>query len=357
VRRRPAVTSPPPVAPELDHEELVVRRGRRSGVHTVLAVHSTALGPALGGCRMWRYPGVAQAIDDALRLSRTMTHKAAAAGLDLGGGKGVICLRAGDQLDAEGRERVLLDFADAVEGLGGRYITAEDVGTSARDMVTIARGTRHVVGLPVELGGGGDPSPFTAAGVVAAMRACCAHRLGSAELAGLRVAVVGCGRVGERVARRLAAAGVDLVLADVDPAKRALADELGAQWLEPGAAPFVDVDVLAPCALGGLIDDAAVARLRCRIVCGAANNPLAHEGVADALAERDILYAPDFIVNAGGLINVWMELGDYDAEHALRRVREIEVSTARVLAVAAATGTTPLAAAKALADARLRAAA
>ena len=357
VRRRVAAASPPAVVAALEHEELVVRRGRRSGLHTVLAVHSTALGPALGGCRMWRYPGVSQAVDDALRLSRTMTHKAAAAGLPLGGGKGVVCLGPEDALDTERRERVLLDFADAVEGLGGRYITAEDVGTSARDMVTIARGTRHVVGLPVELGGGGDPSPFTAAGVVAAMRACCVHGLGSARLAGLRVALVGCGRVGEKVARRLAAAGAELVLTDIDPTKRALAGELGARWVEPEGAAFADVDVLAPCALGGLIDDDAVPRLRCRIVCGAANNPLAHEGLAEALARRGVLYAPDFIVNAGGLINVWIELGGYDAERARARVAEIEATTARVLATAATTGTTPLAAAKTMAQARLRAAA
>lgn len=355
--RRAAPADRAPGTLELDHEELVVRRGARSGVYTIVAVHSTALGPALGGCRIWRYSGPMQAIGDVLRLSRTMTLKAAAAGLDLGGGKGVVSLGAGERtdLDPAGREAMLLDFADTVESLDGRYVTAEDVGTGARDMIAVARGTRHVAGLPAELGGSGDPSPFTAAGVVAAMRACCADRLGSPELAGRRVAVIGCGRVGEKLARRLAEAGAELVLADIDPAKRALAEQLPrARWLDPRAAALADVDVLAPCALGGLVDDATAGRLRCRIVCGAANNPLTRDGIADTLAARGILYAPDFIVNAGGLINVSLELGTYDPERARSRVAGIEDVTARILAEAQATGATPLAVAHALARRRLR---
>jgi leucine dehydrogenase len=336
-----------------EHEELAIRRGRRSGLYSILAVHSTALGPALGGCRLWHYPSVQWAVGDALRLSRTMTLKASAAGLDLGGGKGVVCLRRRDRIDARLRERILLDVAEAVDALGGRYVTAEDVGTSARDMVTIARGTRHVVGLPAELGGSGDPSPFTAAGVVAAMRACCAERFGSPALAGRSVAVIGCGRVGEQLARGLANLGAELALTDILPAKRELAAELDARWLHPENALHAEVDVLAPCALGGLIDGAEAARLRCRIVCGAANNPLAHDGVADVLADLGILYAPDFIVNAGGLVNVSMELSGYDPERVRRRVAGIEERTARILSVAAGRGITPLAAAHDLAAERL----
>jgi leucine dehydrogenase len=294
------------------------------------------------------------AIADALRLSRTMTLKAAAAGLELGGGKGVVCLSAPGRPAGALREALLLDFADTVESLDGRYVTAEDVGTGSGDMVTVARGTGHVTGLPVESGGSGDPSPFTAAGVVAGMRACCAHRFGSADLAGRSVAVIGCGRVGEKVARRLAEAGAELLLADIDPAKRALAEELPrARWRDPRAALLADVDVLAPCALGGVLDEATADLLRCRIVCGSANNPLVRDGVAEALAARGILYAPDFIVNAGGLINVSVELGGYDSERARLRVAAIEDVTARLLAEADATGTTPLAMAHALARRRL----
>src|SRR5436305_13181995 len=187
----------------LDHEELIVRRGRRSGVYTIVAVHSTTLGPSLGGCRMWRYPSSAEAARDALRLSRAMTLKAAAAGLELGGGKGVICLPPGAGApDGGARRDALLDFADTVEALDGSYITAEDVGTSARDMVTIAERTAHVTGLPAVHGGSGDPSAFTAQGVEAAMRACCEAVFGAADLTGRTVAVVGCGHVGERRARR-----------------------------------------------------------------------------------------------------------------------------------------------------------
>jgi leucine dehydrogenase len=205
-----------------EHEELVVRKGRRSGAYTVVAVHSTALGPALGGCRMWRYESSADGARDALRLARAMTFKAAAAGLSLGGGKGVICADPGPAPSGRRRRDMLLDFADTVNALEGRYITAEDVGTGARDMATIARGTRHVTGLGRSKGGSGDPSPFTALGVEAAMRACCARRFGSRELKGRRVAVVGVGRVGSKLARRLARAGARLLVADNDEGKREL---------------------------------------------------------------------------------------------------------------------------------------
>jgi leucine dehydrogenase len=338
----------PPVAAR-EHEELVVRRGARSGLYTVVAVHSTALGPALGGCRMWHYSTATDAADDALRLSSAMTLKAAAAGLSLGGGKGVICLPPGPGVpEGSARRDVLLDFADTVDALEGAYITAEDVGTSARDMVTIAERTEHVTGLPAMHGGSGDPSAFTAQGVEAAMRACCAAAFGDADPAGRTVAVVGCGHVGERLARRLAAAGARLLLADVDERKRSLADELpGAAWAEPSEALLADVDVLAPCALGGVLDDHTAPRVRAGVICGAANNQLAGDGIAADLAARGILYAPDFVVNAGGLINVAAELepGGYDAERTATRAAGIEDAMAAVLAEAAADGTTPLAAA------------
>jgi leucine dehydrogenase len=344
----------------LDHEELVIRRGTRSGLYTVVAVHSTALGPSLGGCRMWHYPGGAEAARDALRLSRAMTLKAAAAGLDLGGGKGVICLPPGAGApEGAARRDVLLDFADTVDALEGSYITAEDVGTSARDMVTIAERTRHVTGRPAVHGGSGDPSAFTAQGIEAAMRACCASAFGTPDLAGRTVAIVGCGHVGERLARRLAAAGARLVLADVDAGKRSLAAELPrAAWADPVEALVTDVDVLAPCALGGVLDEHTVPRVRARVVCGAANNQLGSDGLAADLAARGVLYAPDFVANSGGLINVAAELvgGGYDPERARARVAEVEDLMAAILAEAEADATTPLAAAVRRARRRLDAA-
>jgi leucine dehydrogenase len=343
-----------PTASSLDHEQLIVRRGERSGLYTIVAVHTTALGPALGGCRMWSYAAAADAVSDALRLSEAMTFKAAAAGLPLGGGKGVICVPPGGAPRGELRELALRDFADTVNLLEGRYVTAEDVGTTPEDMAVIARTCAHVAGLH---GGSGDPSPYTARGVAAAMRACCRHVFGSPDLAGRSVAVVGLGAVGERLARRLADAGAELVVTDIDASKRTLALELPhARWVDPDRALAADVDMLAPCALGGVLDAAAARALRCRVVCGAANNQLAGDDVADELAGRGIVYAPDFIVNAGGLINIATELDGYDPARAARRVDGIGTLVARLLAEAAAADTTPLAVAKQRARRALRAA-
>ena len=244
-----------------DHELLLVRRGARSGAYTIVAVHSTALGPALGGCRLTTYAHPADAVADALRLAEGMTLKAAVAGVDLGGGKGVVCVEPGTELTPATREAMLLDFGDTVESLGGRYITAEDVGTSPADMRLVATRTEHLVGLPEDLGGLGDPSPFTALGVHAAMRACVEHRFGDADLAGRSVAVIGAGHVGESLARMLAADGARLIVSDIDESKRALAAELGAAWMSPAEAMLAEVDVLAPCALGGALDDTTVPQL------------------------------------------------------------------------------------------------
>src|ERR671935_1177085 len=304
----------------LDHEELVIRRGRRSGVYTIVAVHSTALGPALGGCRMWRYESGADGAGDALRLSRAMTFKSAACGLDLGGGKGVICLEPGRAPTGKTRRDVLLDFADTVNVLEGNYITAEDVGTGASDMSVIAEVTKYVTGLGRNHGGSGDPSPYTAMGVEAAMRACCEKVFGSADLKGRTVAVVGAGRVGSQLAKRLAKAGTKLLVADIDESRRMrVADLPETSWTDPSSAMLAEVDIVAPCALGGVIDQVNVGRLRCRIVCGSANNILAHEGLAEDLHAEGILYAPDFIANAGGLINVALELDGYEAAKAEER--------------------------------------
>ncbi len=343
----------PPVA--FEHEELTSARGERSGAHVVVAVHSTALGPALGGVRLWRYPTPADGERDALRLAKGMTLKAAAAGLELGGGKGVICEPEGGFPSPARRRAALLDFADLVESLDGRYVTAEDVGITPADIEVIAERTSHLTGLPPACGGSGDPSPFTAIGVEAAMRACARERFGDGRLTGRRVVVVGLGHVGASLAERLAANGCELVVSDVLASKRAEAKRLGARWAEPRKALAVDCDVLAPCALGGAIDSATAEALRCEIVCGSANNQLAEDSLAATLAGRDVLYAPDFIANAGGLINVYREIAGYGPERARELALGIEGTMSRVLALARTRRMTTLAAAKELAAERLAA--
>ena len=343
----------PTIAPvPFDHEELAIRRGARSGAYCVVAIHSTALGPALGGLRMWHYPATVDAARDALRLASGMTYKAAAAGLDLGGGKGVICAPA-EGLDGDRRRAALLDFGDLVESLGGRYITAEDVGISPSDLVAIGERTTHLTGLPPERGGSGDPSPFTAIGVEAAIRACVRKRFGSGHLAGRRVAVVGLGHVGARLAERLAAAGCELSVSDIVAGRRELAASLGARWIDPADAMETECEVLAPCALGGAISAANATRLRCEVVCGSANNQLADESLAGPLAERGILYAPDFIANAGGLIHVYREIKGYSEERAVALAEGIERTLEAVLQTAAERGVSPLAAARERARERL----
>ena len=305
---------------------------------------------------MWTYGDARAAVRDAMRLSRAMTFKSAVADLPLGGGKGVIMLPAGHAPpQGEQRRAVLLDFAETVDALGGAYITAEDVGTGDRDMAVIAEGTRHVAGLAVEAGSSGDPSPWTALGVRCAMEVACERVFGTASLAERSVSVVGLGRVGGKLARQLAEAGAELTVADVDEGKRALAAELGARWTDPDAALRADVDVVSPCALGGVLDDESVPRLRCRVIAGAANNQLAADAVAVALAERGILWAPDFVANAGGIINISVELEPegYDTARAEQRVRGVAATTREVFEHADATAATPLAAAMEIARRRL----
>jgi leucine dehydrogenase len=324
----------------------------------MVAVHSTVRGPALGGCRMWSYDDSRAAMRDALRLSRAMTHKSAVANLPLGGGKGVIVLPPGARLDARARRDALLDFAETVDRLQGSYITAEDVGTSARDMTVIAEGTRHVTGLARARGGSGDPSPSTALGVEAAILATCERVFGDRSLAGRSVAVVGLGHVGLRVARLLARRRAKLVVADIDRGKRAEAEKLGARWTTPEKAMTAAVDVLVPCALGGVLDHHSVPGIQAPAIAGAANNQLADEAIADLLAARGILWAPDFVANAGGIINIAVELepSGYDPARAKERVRGIGDTLRGIYDDAAAGAMTPLTAAMELARKRLAAA-
>ena len=342
---RPSVT--------LEHEQLLVRRGPRSGLYCVVAVHSTVRGPSLGGCRMWRYDDSASGVADALRLSRAMTYKAACAGLPLGGGKGVIMLHDGAP-QGRARRDVLLDFGETVDAVRGAYITAEDVGTSSRDMTVIAEATKHVSGLAQSRGGSGDPSPYTALGVQAAVLASCERAFGDTSLKGRTVAVVGLGSVGLRLAKLLAKRGAKIVAADIDQHKREEAEKIGARWMAPDKALTAEVDVLAPCALGGVLNDETVPRLQAPVIAGAANNQLADDAVADLLAQRDILWAPDFVANAGGIINISVELENsgYDAKVARHRVQQIG-DTMRAIFDAAAGGITPLTAAMELARRRL----
>jgi leucine dehydrogenase len=333
-----------------------VRRGRRSGCFTIVAVHSTARGPALGGCRLWHYDDSRAAVRDALRLSRAMTFKSAVAGLPLGGGKGVIM--APDPAasgDRGWRVDALRDFGDTVQSLGGSYITAEDVGTTSRDMETISLSTSHVTGLSRRLGSSGDPSPWTALGVQSAIEVCCERVFGTPSLADRSIAISGLGNVGGRVATACAEAGATLLVADIDPRKRALADSLGARWLEPEEALSATVDVFAPCALGGLLDHDSVQRLGAPIVAGAANNQLADDEVAALLAQRGVLWAPDFVANAGGIINISVELEEsgYDPRRAGELVRGIGATLEQIFDDATAREVSPLEAAMGLARARL----
>jgi leucine dehydrogenase len=305
---------------------------------------------------MWTYEDNVAAVRDALRLSRAMTFKSAVAGLPLGGGKGVIMLPVGTAgPEGEARRDVLLDFGETVDMLGGSYLTAEDVGTSEPDMRTIAEATPHVTGLAVERGGSGDPSPWTALGVEAAIGVACERVFGTSSVEGRSVAVVGVGSVGGRLAELLVEGGADLVLADIDERRSELADRLGARWTDPESAMTAGVDVLAPCALGGVLDDESVPLIRARAIAGAANNQLAHEAVSELLASRGILWVPDFVANAGGVVNISVELepGGYDTTRAEIRVRAIADTVRSVLDHAEATGATPLAAALEIARRRV----
>ena len=302
---------------------------------------------------MWAYDDSRAALRDVLRLSRAMTFKAAVADLPLGGGKGVIMTHPYSALSSARRHEALLDFAETVDALGGRYVTAEDVGTSSRDMSLLAQETSYVAGLPRQRGGSGDPSPFTALGVEYALRACCERVFEAPSLKGRTACVIGLGHVGSRVARRLARAGAKLIVADLDSGKQKLARQLGARWSDPDRALEAEVDMLVPCALGGILSTETAPRLRTPIVAGAANNQLADDHVADLLAARRILWAPDFVVNAGGLINIAEELGGYDAAAARARTRGIADTLRQIFDNAEAMGATPLTAAMELARRRL----
>lgn len=305
-----------------DHERVVFRCDPTTGLKSIIAIHSTELGPAAGGCRMWSYASEDDAVKDVLRLSRGMSYKNAMAGLPMGGGKAVIL---GDA--RKDKSPAMFEaFGDFVESQGGDYITAEDVGIGVSDMEIVASRTQFVSGLPHESGSaGGDPSPKTARGIFHGIKAAAAHRLGRSDLEGLTVAVQGLGNVGYYLCQDLDNAGARLIVADIDEQRveRAVA-EFGAVAVGTDEILFQQADVLAPCALGGILDAQSIPRLNVAVVAGGANNQLAVDTDGDALMQRGILYAPDYVINAGGIINVayeYLTLGD-EAE-VMARLEEI----------------------------------
>lgn len=336
---------------EHGHELVLHARDPESGLKAIIAIHSTALGRALGGTRFFPYDHEADALRDVLRLSEGMSLKASVAGLPLGGGKAVII---GDPTNDKSPD-LLSAYGRVVDSLSGRYVTAEDVGTTVEDMVTVRSTTRWVTGLPGAIGGSGDPSPMTARGVVAAMRAVAA-RLWGGSLAGRRVVVQGAGKVGGELVRRLRIADADVTVSDiVEDAAADLAAELGIATVAPEAALSAPCDILAPCALGAVLSPDTIPSLSCAAVVGSANNQLLASDDADRLDQRGIVYVPDFVANAGGIINIAHELDDegYDAEAAGLAVDAIFDTTTRILEDAARGAITPYASAIRLARERI----
>ena len=334
------------------HEQIVFCQDAQTGLRAIIAIYSTALGPALGGTRFYPYPTEDDALADALNLSRAMAYKNALAGLDLGGGKGVII---GDPARHKS-EALLRAYGRFIESLNGRYITACDIGTYSEDMDIIARECRHVTGRTVPNGGAGDSSVLTAFGVFQGMLAAAEHSWGTPSLEGRQVGVEGVGKVGRRLVNHLLEAGAGVVICDVDPGAidRVVAEHPGVR-VAAGRRELMgqQLDVYAPCAMGGALDDDAVATLRARIVCGGANNQLAHPGIEKVLADRGILYAPDYVVNAGGVIQVGDELGGFNFDRAKARAANIFATTRKIFLIADEEGVPPAVAADRLAERRM----
>ena len=334
---------------EMGHEEVLVASDPTCGYRGIVAVHSTALGPALGGTRFWQYDSDEAAVTDALRLSRGMTYKNAVAGLDLGGGKSVII---GDNRTTN-REAIFRAHGRAVESLGGRYITAEDVGTGTADMDFVHMETEHVAGLKDK---SGDPSPVTAHGVFRSVQASAKQRWGSDDLTGKIVAIQGCGNVGRYLARELHEAGAKLIVSDIDPERaQRVASETGAQVVQGDEIYSVKADIFAPCALGGIINDVTLPKFKFEVISGGANNQLLEPRHGDQLEEMGMQYAPDYVANAGGVINVFGEVAGWDAPRALKKADEIYDTILSVFDIAKSEGIPSYKAADRLAERRLKA--
>lgn len=314
-----------------DHEQVVFCRNKESGLKAIIAIHNTALGPALGGTRMWNYKNEEEALIDVLRLSKGMTYKASVAGLNLGGGKAVII---GDP-KKDKTEEMFRAFGAYVNSLSGQYITAEDVGTTVKDMEYVFMETPFVTGIPATFGGSGDPSPYTAHGVYMAIKASAKEKFGADKLSGMRVNVQGLGNVGYHLVEFLVNDGVQVGVADIDKDKvRAVTDKMKVTVLDPEGIITSDCDVFAPCALGAVINDQTIGKLKCKVVCGGANNQLAEHRHGDALRELGVLYAPDYVANAGGLMNVFVELEGYSSERAFDKTKAVYDNIMRVFKLA-----------------------
>ncbi|MGQ9604167.1 MAG: Leu/Phe/Val dehydrogenase [bacterium] len=302
------------------HEQLIFFREQFSGLRAIIAIHDATLGPAIGGVRMLKYVSEDQAVEDVLRLSHAMTLKAAGAGVNFGGGQAVII---GDPRK-DRSEALFRGLGRFIEGLGGRFIAAEDVGTTYEDMDYIRMETRYVVGIPSSRGGSGDPSPMCAYGVIRGIEACQEFRTGSESLKGVKVAVQGVGKVGSVVVKMLIDRGARVFIADVDTqAVERTRSQYDIEVVSPDEIYSLDCDIFCPCALGGVINDRTIELLRCKIVAGAANNQLDRSRHGDLLDQKGIIYAPDYIINAGGLINVVDELSGYDQARAMRKTSAI----------------------------------
>lgn len=336
---------------QLEHEQVVHFYDRFTGLKAIVAIHNTYLGPALGGTRMWVYNNEAEALTDVLRLSRGMTYKAAISGLNLGGGKAVIIGDAKTQKN----EALMRRFGKCVQSLGGRYITAEDVGIGTKDMEYIAMETEHVTGLPENLGGGGDPSPVTAYGVYLGIKASTKERYGSDSLSGKKILVQGVGKVGYHLIEHLTKDGAIVYAYDIsaENVNRAIND-FKAKPTDAESMFDLDIDIYAPCALGATVNDESLSRLRCSIIAGAANNQLLDETRHGKMVmEKGILYAPDFLINAGGLINVSIELEGYNRELALQRTERIYDVTLNIFKLAKEQNIPTIEAAKKMAEQRI----
>lgn len=334
---------------KMGHEEVVVASDPSCGYRGIIAVHSTALGPALGGTRFWQYESDEAAITDALRLSRGMTYKNAVANLDLGGGKSVII---GDNRTTN-REAIFRAHGRFVESLGGRYITAEDVGTGTADMDFVHLETEHVAGLKEK---SGDPSPVTAHGVFRSIQASAKERWGSDDLHGKTVAIQGCGNVGRNLASELHEAGAKLIVSDIDPERaQRVATETGAQIVQGDEIYGVKADIFAPCALGGIINDTTLPLFKFEVISGGANNQLLEPRHGDKLEEMGMQYAPDYVANAGGVINVFGEVAGWDSEKSLKKADEIYDTILQVFDIAKRESIPSYQAADRLAELRLHA--
>lgn len=314
-----------------DHEQVVFCNNKDVGLKAIIAIHNTALGPALGGTRMWNYKNEEEALVDVLRLSRGMSYKAACAGLNLGGGKAVII---GDP-KTQKTEGLFRAFGRFVNSLNGRYITAEDVGTTVREMEYVFMETPWVTGIPKAFGGSGDPSPYTAHGVLMAIKASVKHQFGDDTLKGKRIAVQGLGNVGYHLVEYLAKEGAVLTVTDIDKEKVAkVAAQFSAKAVAPDEIVGAECDVFAPCAMGAVINDQSILKLKAKVVCGGANNQLAEPRHGDMLREMGVLYAPDYVANAGGLMNVFVELEGYSPDRALDKTVQVYDSLMQVFEIA-----------------------